>query len=411
MNGKGKACFVAGALPGETVRWKRTKSHRSYDEGEMVEIIEASPDRITPKCQYIQKCGGCELQHLESSAQLAAKEGQLKRAFEREGIEPESWLPPLAGNPWEYRRRTRLAVAYAGKRTIVGYRERAGHKLVEVENCAVLAPALNKLLPFLEDLATALKPFGLNQIELVTGDQNDQEQSAICLSVKRIPSDAVLEPFKTFFAAKYIQLWVRQGRKAPEPQSEYAPLQTALVDDLTMEFTPAQFVQANAEMNQKMVAQAMALLDVQPEHKALDLFCGAGNFSLPIAKKAKKTVGVEGLSELIMQADLNAKRQGLKNTDFRLADLSKDNVMTARKFPKGSFDRILLDPPRTGAINLMPAVAHIGASRVVYVSCHPATLVRDAKMLVEGGYRLTKVGVIDMFPQTTHLEAIALFQR
>lgn len=332
MNGKGKACFVAGALPGETVRWKRTKSHRSYDEGEMVEIIEASPDRITPKCQYIQKCGGCELQHLESSAQLAAKEGQLKRAFEREGIEPESWLPPLAGNPWEYRRRTRLAVAYAGKRTIVGYRERAGHKLVEVENCAVLAPALNKLLPFLEDLATALKPFGLNQIELVTGDQNDQEQSAICLSVKRIPSDAVLEPFKTFFAAKYIQLWVRQGRKAPEPQSEYAPLQTALVDDLTMEFTPAQFVQANAEMNQKMVAQAMALLDVQPEHKALDLFCGAGNFSLPIAKKAKKTVGVEGLSELIMQADLNAKRQGLKNTDFRLADLSKDNAMTARKF-------------------------------------------------------------------------------
>ena len=413
---KGKACFIAGALPGETVRWRRTNSKRSYDEGELIEVLEPSPDRVTPKCQYVQQCGGCELQHLESSAQLSAKQEQLKRTFAREGIEPESWLPPIAGKPWEYRRRTRLAVEFSKSNIFVGYRQHRSRKIVSIDSCVVLEPALNKLVQPLRELLSqtdtvGLKQAKLDQIELVAGDH----QTAVCFAVKKMPDDDTQQALQAFCAKQGAQCWVREGRGAPQPlgytDDECAPLQTQLTDDLHMQFTPAQFVQNNAEMNRKMIAQAMQLLDVQPEHKTLDLFCGAGNFSLPIAKAAKRMLGVEGLPNLIAQADMNATREGLENTEFKVVDLSKEGALKGKAFAKGAFDRILLDPPRTGAKELIPALVRMAAPKLVYISCHPATMVRDAKILTEGGYTLSKSGVIDMFPQTTHLEAIALFEQ
>ena len=412
--GRGKACFVAGALPGETVLWRRTQIKRSFDEGELVEVIYPSPDRVTPKCQYIGECGGCELQHMDPNAQLEAKQQQLKQTFAREGIEPqspESWLPPLAGNPWEYRRRTRLAVAYAGNTAIVGYRQRSSRKIVPIVSCVVLEPALNELIPQLSKLISDLKNAGLSQIELTLGESEDDVQAALCLSVKTSPDAASLKPLTVFCEEHSLQLWVREGKKPAEPQGDYPPLQAKLGSGLDMQFTPAQFVQTNAEMNRKMIEQAMWLLDVQPDSKALDLFCGAGNFSLPIAKRSKTMLGIEGLSNLIVQADMNAARQQLSGAEFKVADLSKEDALSGKNYTKGSFDRILLDPPRTGAKNLMPALVRIAAPRLVYISCHPATMVRDAKILIDGGYKLTQIGVVDMFPQTTHLEAMALFER
>ena len=413
---KGKACFVEGALPGETVRWRRTQTKRSFDEGELIEVLQASPDRATPKCQYVHECGGCELQHLDSQAQWRVKEDQLKSTFAREDIEPESWAPALAGNPWEYRRRTRLAVAFAGKQAFLGYRQRSSHKVVPIESCVVLEPALNKLIQPLRELlsqtaTSGLKQAKLDQIELVAGDN----QVAVCLSVKQMPNENTLEAVQDFCAEQSAQLWIKEGRAKPVSQNntgeQYEPLNAALVDGLSMQFTPAQFVQTNAEMNRKMIEQAMEWLDVQPEHHALDLFCGAGNFSLPIAKRAKSMLGVEGLSDLIAQADMNAAREGLTNTEFKVADLSKEDALLGKSFSQGTFDRVLLDPPRTGAKELIPALLKMAAPKLVYISCHPATLVRDSKTLIEGGYKLSKAGVIDMFPQTTHLESMALFER
>lgn len=417
---RGKTCFVAGALPGETVSWKSLSSKRSFEEGVLIEVLKPSPDRVAPRCKHIEECGGCELQHLESKAQLRAKEQQLRQAFAREHLNPSGWLAPLSGNSWAYRRRTRLAVSYLGKDSVLGYRRRGSKELVAIQSCTVLEPRIDALLPPLSALITSLRNCGLSQIELTLGDTDPLDTAlpsiAICLMVKKDPAlagasgEKALQSWLNFCLEHSAQLWIREGRGQPQPIKDCQPLSTTLTNTLDMQFTPSQFVQSNAEINRKMIAQAMTLLDLRSESRVLDLFCGAGNFSLPIASLVERMLGIEGLPDLIMQADANAQRQGLQSAEFRVADLAKESALSGPSFAQGSFDRVLLDPPRTGAKNLMPALNRLAAPKIVYVSCHPATLVRDAKILAEGGYHLSKAGVIDMFPQTTHLEAMALFE-
>ena len=413
----GKVCFIAGALPGETVHWRRIKSKRSFEEGELVEVIEPSPDRVVPKCRYISDCGGCELQHLESSAQLAFKESQVKRAFSSARIEPREWLPSISGNPWRYRRRARLAVAFKGNQVLLGYRRRSSRSVVAVDSCVVVDPKLDELIPNLARRLSNLHSTGLSEIELSRGDsaaktvESGNAEIGICLSVKVAPTETQLQPLLDFCDSRGIQLWYRSGKSLPKSIREYPPLQARLSDELSMNFRPGQFVQVNADINRKMIATALNLLDINSSHRVLDLFCGAGNFSLPLAHKALSLLGIEGLANLVAQADSNSKQLGLDDAEYRVSDLFAANALSGKQFTKSRFDRVLIDPPRTGAKELMDGLVKISPQKMVYVSCHPATMVRDTKILVDGGYQLAKVGVIDMFPQTTHVEAIALLEK
>lgn len=408
-DGKGKACFISGALPGEIVRWRVTESKGSFNQGEVVEVLKASPHRVTPPCEYYHLCGGCELQHLSAEAQSQEKESQLRNMLSRAGIEAESWLPPLLGSQWGYRRRARLAVAYENGRVLLGYRKKAGKEVVDIDHCMTLAPILNQHIPRLKHLVDRFKKAGLTELDLLSGER----ESALCLNLAKKPSDAAIQPLKEYCDRESLQLWIRaSGENAIRVRSTETStgLMVKVEEGLEIQVRPGQFVQVNAEANRMMVSLAMDLLDTEAHYRVLDLFCGAGNFSLPAAHRVREVVGIEGSPDLVLQAQENAAQADVANAYFRTQDLFNEKALSGKEFSKGSFDRILLDPPRAGAKTLMPALSRLAAQKVVYVSCHPATLVRDTKALISGGYRLRKIAAVDMFPHTRHLESIALFE-
>ncbi len=399
----GKAVFVADALPGERVLLRRVRRHRNFDEAVLDSVLEPSPDRVAAPCPHYGTCGGCALQHLAPAAQVAFKEAQLLGNLARlGGVEPAERLPPLTGPVWGYRRRARLGIKHVTRkeRVLVGFRERSAPYVADLHECRVLAPPLDTLMDPLAGLVAGLSiATRVPQAELAAGDAG----CAIVLRVLDPPSAADLGRLAEFERSHGVRLYLQPGGPATvAPLTSGGPALRYRLDafDLDLEFLPTDFVQVNGALNATMVERAVERLEVGPADRVLDLFCGLGNFSLPLARRAAQVTGVEGDAALVERAAANARRAGLGNASFAVADLAQP--APDAPWARGRYERVLLDPPRAGARE----------GRVVYISCHPGTLARDAGLLVrEHGFRLAAAGVMDMFPHTTHVEAMAVFER
>ncbi len=411
--GEGKKVFVAGALVGESVRFLRRKRRRNFDEAELLEVLEASPERVDARCAAYGRCGGCSLQHVSIEQQRDIKARTLWDSLERiGGVSPAERLEPLTAEPWNYRRRARLAVkdVPAKGRVLVGFRERHAPFIAEMERCEVLArPVDGLLLPLSELIGSLSIRARLPQVEVAVADN----ATALVFRVLDPPTAGDLDRIRAFGEQHGIQAWLQPGGldslECAWPDVNPEPLFYALPGfDLNVGFRPIDFVQVNPEINERMVEQAVDWLEPGPDDRVLDLFCGIGNFTLPIARRAGHVLGIEGEAGLVGRAGANASLNGLDNVEFTAADLAK--IDGSERWFDGSWDRLLLDPARSGAAEVLEHVQRIGAQRIVYVSCHPGTLARDAGTLVrEHGYRLEAAGIIDMFPHTAHVESMAVF--
>lgn len=406
----GKTVFVAGALPGEQVRIARTRHRRRHDEAAIVELLEASPERVSPRCAHFGVCGGCALQHLAPAAQLASRQRQVAETLARiGGVQPETWLPPLTGPVWAYRRRARLGCRWVVRkgRVLVGFRERESPLLADLTRCETLVEPVGGLLRPLAELIGGLAIRDrVAQIEVAGGD----EAIALVLRVLAEPGPDDRARLREFAARWQIGFWLQPGGlETVRPlEPDPPPLRYALPGLAAgIEFQPTDFVQVNAAVNATLVERAAALLQPGPADRVLDLFCGLGNFSLPLALRAGRVTGVEGDAALVARARSNAARNGLDNVDFHLADLSAPAADSG--WARQRHDLVLLDPPRAGAREVLPLAAAGRPRRIAYVSCHPGTLARDAAVLVgQYGYRLVAAGILDMFPHTAHVETIAV---
>ena len=411
----GKKVFVAGALEGETVRFMRRKFRRNYDEAELLAVIEPSPDRIEARCEAFGRCGGCSLQHIDAGKQRDIKEQTLRDNLARIGrVEPGTWLAPMTGPEWHYRRRARLAVkdVPAKGRTLVGFRERHAPFITDMHRCEVLARPVDGLIDPLSEMVGRLSVRArLPQIEVAVADN----AVALVFRVLDPPNAEDMRSLAEFGRQHGLRIYLQRGGldsvECIDPEAADEPLYYDLPEfDIRVDFEPVDFIQVNSEINQRMVHFAVEQLDVQPDHRVLDLFCGIGNFSLPLARRAGRVLGVEGEASLVARAGANARRNGLDNVEFRIADLSL--VDGSEGWVRSGWDRMLLDPARSGAAEIVTRMELFSPQRIVYVSCHPGTLARDAGTLVhEKGYELVAAGIIDMFPHTAHVESIAVFTR
>lgn len=411
----GKKVFVAGALAGEEVRFIRRKRRRNFDEAELLEILKASPDRVDARCEAFGRCGGCVLQHVSIEEQREIKFATLRDNLQRNAkVEPREWLQPIIGPDWHYRRRARLGVKdVAGKgRVLVGFRERHAPYITDMQRCEVIAKPVDDLIKPLGTLIEQLSIRArLPQIEVAVGDNG----VALVFRVLDPPSDDDLSLLRKFGADHDLRIWLQPGGldslQLAWPEQDPGPLSYALPEfDIEIAFEPIDFVQVNGEINRRMVSAAIEYLDPGADDRVLDLYCGIGNFSLPLGRKAGEVVGIEGEAMLVERAGANAQRNHLENVSFRCADLSKTDGSQA--WIKERWDRVLLDPARSGAAEVIAHMRTIDPQRIVYVSCHPGTLARDAGTLVnELGYTLQAAGLIDMFPHTAHAESIAVFSK
>jgi 23S rRNA (uracil1939-C5)-methyltransferase len=405
-----KIIFIRGALPGEKVIASRSLSRAKYEEADVVEILTSSPDRIEPKCAVYGICGGCSFQHLSSENQIKAKQTWLQNAFMGQAkTEPKAWLDPLQVTSWGYRRKARLGVRYVHKKekVLVGFRERKSSFITVMDRCEVLHPSLGDNLSVLGEYIGKLSVKShIPQIEVAIAE-NDTVLILRHLEPLTSEDEAVLRD-----CAEQLSItWYTQsgGMNTVKPLDSAVNLSYSLPEhNIEMVFLPTDFTQVNFELNQKMMSLALSLLELNDEDKVIDLFCGLGNFTLPIARYAHSVVGVEGDSGLIERAKENAERNGIDNASFYKADLFED-VSGFEWFRGQTYNKALIDPARTGAIELVELLPKLGVERLVYVSCNPATLARDTVKLLELGYQLEKAGVMDMFPQTAHVESIALF--
>lgn len=411
----GKAVFVSRALPGELVRIARRPSDRRHDEAQLLEILEPSEQRIAPRCEYFETCGGCSLQHIAPAQQIEAKQRTLLESLARIGrVTPSQVLEPLTGEPWAYRRRARLGVRYvrAEDRVLIGFRERLKPDIADMRRCDVLAAPVGQLLDALSGLIG-----GLSVRERIAQIEVAQGENATVLVLRNLSplSDEDLSTLRAFERAHDVRLCLQPAQPdsivdldgAPPPELHYA----LGAFDLTISFLPSDFVQINGALNAQLVERAVSLLALEGGETVIDLFAGVGNFTLPLARRAAEVVAVEGDAALVERLGQNALRNGLEpKVQAHLADLSAD--ITPFPWAKRTYDALLLDPSRAGADAVIPMVGRWKPRRICYISCHPGTLARDAGMLVgELGYRLNATGVIDMFPHTGHVESMALFER
>jgi len=409
----GKAAFVAGALPGERIRFRRIRKHRQHDEAELLEVLDPSADRALPKCAHFGVCGGCALQHLSADAQLDIKQTELRDNLERVGkVTPREWLPPLRGPVWNYRRRARLGSKFVTKkeRVVVGFRERLAPYVAEVQRCEVLAHPVGELVAPLAAMLNELSiRHRIPQVETAVADN----VVALVLRVLDPPSEADVAKLREFARAHSVRFYLQTGGLDSVTPLEAAgePLRYGLPQfDLQLEFTPTDFVQINAEINKALVGRAVELLGLTPESSVLDLFCGLGNFTLALARNAARAVGVEGEKGLVERARHNAALNSIGNAEFHLADLGKP-LDPRLPWLQESYSHVLLDPPRAGASEVLASISRLRPQRVLYISCHPGSLARDLGLLVnEHGMSLVAAGVMDMFPHTTHVESLAILE-
>ncbi|MEN1958149.1 23S rRNA (uracil(1939)-C(5))-methyltransferase RlmD [Luteimonas changyuni] len=407
----GKLVHIAGTLAGERVLAVQTRRARRFDEAEVVEVLLAAPERVKPACPHFGTCGACSLQHMAGDQQIATKARMLAADFEHIGqVRPETTLPPLTASPWGYRRKGRFSVRRVEKkdRTLVGFRERDARFVAELGECHTLVPQLGSRLGALAALVDGMDArSAIPQIEFAAGDEatalvfrhleplGERDRSAIAAFAQEHDFAVYLQPGGLDTVAP---LWPEN----PRLSFRLAPW------DVELDFQPLDFIQVNAALNESMIAHALELLDVQPGERVLDLFCGLGNFSLPLGRVADEVVGVEGDAGLVERARGNAARNGMAHVHFHMADLTTD--LREQPWMKAGFDRLLLDPARAGALEVLQQLPLDGLERIVYVSCHPGSLARDAGYLVnERGWQLRAAGVMDMFPHTAHVESIAVF--
>jgi len=410
-----KTTFISGALPTEKVICKITHTHRRYNEAQVVDVITRAPDRVDPACVHYSVCGGCSMQHIEAEAQVRIKQEALLNQLKHFGkIAPDEILPTIMGHPWGYRRKARLGVRYVIKKEklLVGFREKFSNYLAEIDTCKVLHPSVGERLVALGTLVRGLSQYDqIPQIEVAVSDETTALVIRHMAPFSESDLAALCEFGREHQFAIYLQPDSNDSVHKIFPLSDDDLLRYFLPDyQLEMQFHPLDFTQVNAEINREMIAAAIRLLDLQSTDHVLDLFCGLGNFTLPIARFAKQVVGIEGSTQMVDRATANALHNNITNTEFYAANLMQPSETAG--WLKMPYDKILLDPPRTGAKEIIPFIANKSAKRIVYVSCNPATLARDAGELVyTHGYKLKKVGVINMFPHTSHIEAIALFEK
>ena len=419
---EGKTVFVDGALPNETVKYQSVRVKPSYEVATIVEVLKQSNQRVTPKCPHFGLCGGCKIQHLDFAAQVAAKQRLLESDLWHIGrVKAGNMLPPLYGPTWGYRHKARLSVKYVDKkeRVLVGFNEKGTRYVADMNSCEVLVPEVSALIaPLQQTIAQLSIRDQLPQIELAVGEAEEVGAYPFIVLILRIMdalnvNDEAL--LKTFADTHQVQIWTQT--KGPETIKPFYPLVSPSLKyslpefDLTYPFKPNEFTQVNPQINRVMIRRAMQLLAPKNNENIADFFCGIGNFTLPIARSGAQVLGLEGLSNLVDRANESASLNKIAHVKFGVADLFK--MTESSLLALGRFDKWLVDPPRDGAFELVKAITHETAPhRIVYVSCNPATLARDAGVLVnEKGYILSTAGVINMFPHTAHVESIALFER
>ncbi len=424
----GKTIFIDGALPNERVTYQSQHIKSTYEVANTISVIKQSNQRVTPKCPHFGLCGGCKLQHLDINAQVAAKQRLLENDLWHIGkVKPENMLPPLYGPTWGYRHKARLSVKYVEKkqRVLVGFNEKGTRFVADMNSCEVLVPEVSALIIPLQQMIEQLSIRDrLPQIELAVGEgsKDTRESASVIVLIFRIMDALTIDDenlFKAFADKHHVQVWTQtKGPDTIKPfwplstvQSPIPQLQYSLPEfDLTYPFKPNEFTQVNPQINQVMIRRAMQLLKPQANEKIADFFCGIGNFTLPIARSGASVLGLEGLANLVERANESAALNHIQNAKFGVADLFK--MMPEALTGLGRFDKWLVDPPRDGAFELIKSLdASNSPQTIVYVSCNPATLARDAGVLVnEKGYTLKAAGVINMFSHTAHVESIALFE-
>ena len=410
----GKAVFIDDALPNEQVEFVYTDSRKDFALGKVTRLLSQAPERVDAPCQYYGICGGCSFQHVEVNAQIQIKQQLLQEQFRRIGkVEAPDLWPPLVGEHWGYRRKARMGVKYVAKknRVLVGFRERRNPFLAEMDSCLVMHPIVGtNLIALGEMIATLSIRDKIPQIEVAIGDT----QCVLALRVLESPTQEDKEKMRLFAHQYHISICLQpKGPDSMIPldgEPDIVPTYALPDHGIEFKFRPAMFTQVNYGINRQMINRVLAILALTKEDSVLDLFCGLGNFTLPLAKYAGSVVGIEGDLPLVKHAKANAQANGIDNVEFYVADLSKaiDQMPWAHR----RYNKIMLDPSRAGASEILHHFKHWQPDQIVYVSCNPATLARDAGILVnELGYELVKAGVMDMFPHTGHVESMALFQK
>lgn len=410
----GKTIFVTGALVGEEVIARIQKSKNRWDEAIVEEIIQPSLERNIPRCPSFGVCGGCSLQHMKKEMQLNYKQAALIEHLHHIGkVEPKDVLSPITSSSYEYRRKARLGVRYVIKKEklLIGFREKNGRYLADIEICPVLHPSIGRQIPLLRQFLLQLDGYlQIPQLEIAVGDH----ETAIIIRHLASLSLRDQEIIKTFGVDYGFHIYLQPGGVDSaflfHPINSLPRLSYTLEEyGITMQFHPLDFTQVNSEINKKLINQAIELLAPHKKETILDLFCGIGNFTLPVAKFSKKTIGVEGCQLMVERGYENARFNHIENIEFHCQNLTESSYTST--WMQNPFDAILLDPPRAGAWEVVQQIPSSTARRVVYISCNPATLARDAGYLALNGFELSKVGILDMFPHTNHVESIALFTR
>jgi 23S rRNA (uracil1939-C5)-methyltransferase len=412
---EGKAIFIEGALPGERVEYSSFRRKPTYEQAQVVRIIKASSQRVTPACPHFGVCGGCSMQHLEPAAQTAAKQRVLEDAlWHLARLKPETIFPPISGPAWGYRHRARLSVRNVAKKggVLVGFHEKRSSYVAVMDSCAVLPRSVSDLIQPLKALIGRMsRPDRLPQIEVAIGDE---QRVLVLRNLEALTADD--QTLLREFADRHAIVWYLQpggpDTAALFHPADAPPLEYSLPDfGVFLHFRPTDFTQVNHGINRMLVRRAMGLLKPAPGERIADLFCGLGNFTLPIAASGATVVGVEGAKALVDRARMNAELNGLaERCEFRVANLFEATPESIAAL--GRLDKLLIDPPREGAAEVVKALGESAPARIVYVSCNPATLARDAAILVhEKGYALRGAGIASMFPNTSHVESIALFER
>ncbi|WP_370280953.1 23S rRNA (uracil(1939)-C(5))-methyltransferase RlmD [Pontibacterium sp.] len=406
---EGKTIFVSGALSGESVEARITKNHKRYAEAECIQVTQASPFRSEPVCPHYGVCGGCDLQHLEHTQQIEEKQAIVLDQLQRLGkVQPEQIESPLRSQPENYRRAARLGINQLQRdgSVVIGFRRRGSNKLTSIDHCPVLNEKLNQVISLLhESLQDVENVRNITHAEVVMGDS----EGALTLRTKKRLPDELISTLTAAVEAIQLKLYLDDGEQV-QPAVEPAQLKYALPEhNISLNFEPGDFLQVNAALNAQMIQRAIDWLELQKDDRVLDLFSGIGNFTLPLARYAGEVVGVEGSDTMVQRATKNARRNQLDNTAFYKGDLSGD--LRHHHWYNQGFNKVLLDPPRTGALEAIKQLQHYDADRILYVSCNPAALARDAAELASQGYRFTRFCVMDMFPHTSHVESLALFEK
>lgn len=410
---EGKAIFIEGALPGERVEFSSYRKKPTFEQATLSALLKTSPMRVAPRCEFFGVCGGCSMQHMESGAQVAVKQRVLENAlWHIARLKPELVLPALYGPAWHYRYRARLGVHSSSTGVLVGFHEKKSSYIADISSCAVLPPAISALIQPLRELIAGLTIADrVQQIEVAVG-----EASTVLVLRNQMPLGRGDEARILAFGDQFgVSMWLQPGgadtahplRKGDQDWLHYSLPEFGV----SVRFRPTDFTQVNTEINRILMRKAMSLLDPQPGERIADLFCGLGNFSLPIAARGATVVGVEGSAAMVKRAAENAQQNGLAaRSQFKVSNLFEATAQSIAAL--GRLEKMLIDPPREGAMAVCRALGDKAPRRIVYVSCNPATLARDAAILVnEKGYRLRAAGVANMFPQTSHVESIALFER